>query len=255
VIEDELRVVVPEDFGRKLSIGIFSVRDIFIFVVIFVSFIAVALLIPNVWVQLGIVLLGLILAILFAFWKIDHLDLYSYLALKYRARSKTADFPPLYIYDDGKTLYNGRSYFRIIEVTNGLPFDFMSTGGKIAALKTYERMLNACDFPLQFVVKTKKIKPEVFDSLIKERSELAEGYRNLIRRFVKDLHVQFYYIVVPVFTWELKSSDELVRYRRARDMLDIRTKIVLEHLNQLGIGGGVLEGKSRIYEVIRGAVS
>ncbi len=252
---EELRVEVPENFGRKMSIGVFNVRDLFIFIIIFVAFIAVALVIPNVWAALGVVILGFVIAWMFAFWKIDQMDFYSYLILKKVAKHKTPDFPPLYIYDDEMTLFNVSAYFRIILVPNGLPFDFMSTGGKISALKTYEMMLNACDFPLQFVVKTRKVKPEIFDELITEKSELAESYKKLIHKFTKNLYLQFYYVVVPVFTWELKSGDERVQYRRARDMLDIRTKIVMEHLNQLGIGGEVLKGKSQIYDVIRSSVS
>ncbi len=252
--QDRLRVVVPEDFGRQLSIGVFNLRDLFIFIVIFVMFIAIALMIPNAWIELFIVIAGFIFAAIFAFWKVDHLDTGSYLSLKFRARHKTPNFPPLYLYDE-TTLFNGSAYFRIIEVTNGVPFDFISEGDKIAILKTYEQMLNACDFPLQFVVKTRKVRPEAFDKLIREKSELAEGYKKLIHKFTENLYIQFYYVVVPVFTWELKSPDEKVRYRRARDMLDIRTKVVVDYLNQLGVGGRVVKGKSRIYEVIRSSVS
>ena len=255
MMEDKLRVVVPENFGRQLSIGIFSVRDLFIFIVIFVTFVAIALIVPNTWIELFIIIAGFIFGAIFAFWKVDHLDMSSYISLKLKASKKTPYFPQIYLYDDETTLFNGTAYFRIIEVTNGVPFDFMSEGDKIAILKTYEQMLNACDFPLQFVVKTRKVKPEVFDSLIREKSELAEGYRRLIHKFTENLYIQFYYVVVPVFTWEIKSQDEKVRYRRARDMLDIRTKVVVDYLNQLGVGGRVVKGKSRIYEVIRSSVS
>ena len=252
---EELRVEVPENFGRRMSFGVFDVRDIFVFVIVFVVFIAIALIIPNVWGSLGVVIFGLIVAFMFAFWKIDNLDFYAYLNLKIKAKNKIPEFPPLYLYNDETTLFNGRGYFRIIEANNGLPLEFMSVDGQVSKLKVYEQMLHACDFPLQFVVKTKKVKPEVFDTLIKEKNELAEGYRKLIHGFTENLYLQFYYVVVPVFTWELRSGDERVRFRRARDMLDIRTKIVLEYLNQLGIGGNVLKGKARIYEVIRGSVS
>ena len=167
-MRDELRVVVPEDFGRRLSIGVFQVKDLMNFVIIFVVFIAVALMIPNIWVQLIVVIFGLIFSLIFAFWKIDGLDFYAYLLLKMKGKNREPDMPPLYVYSDGETVFNGSAYFRIVAVNNGLPFDFMSDDGKIAKLKVYEQMLNACDFPLQIVIRTRKVRHEVFDILIKE---------------------------------------------------------------------------------------
>ncbi len=251
---DDLKVIVPEDFGRRMSIGVFLVRDLIIFVAVFVGFVSLALLIPGIWAELGIVISGIIIAWLFAFHKVDNLDYYSYLSLKYTHRKRKFLFSPIELFDDEKTLYNGNAFFRIIRVDNGIPFDFMSYPDKIDRLIIFEKMLNACDFPMQFIVKTMKIKADVFDSLIREKSHLAEEYRALIRKFTEGVHIQIYYVVVPVFRWELKGDDVKVLYRKASEILDIRTGVVLEYLNVLGIGGEVVKGAHNIYNVIKTAV-
>ncbi len=246
-----MQVEVPEDFGRRMSFGTIQVKDLMIFVVVFVAFVAVALILPNVWLQLFVIFFGLILGIVFAFKKVDNLDFYNYLYLKIKAKDKKPQISMLKIYGDD-IIFNGSEYFRIIEVMNGVAFEFMSDAGKIAILRIYEQLLNACDFPLQIVVKTRKINPEVFYTLIKEDSELAEGYKKLIYELTKDLYVQIYYVVVPVRVWELGGiTDEQAQVRRAREMLDIRTKIVQDYLQMLGVGGKVVKGYSKIYDVIK----
>lgn len=252
----DMRIRVPEDFGAEMRFGSLRVKDIMIFVVFVVVFIAFATLIPNIIVQLILIAIGFILGLIFAFRKVDYLDMTQYLTLKLTRRNMVATLgvPMLKLYGDD-TLYNGADYFRIIKVSNGVALDYMSDEAKLQVLTIYEQLLNACDFPLQIIVKTRKVKEDVFDGLVKEESELAEGYKNLIHKFTHDLYLQFYYIVVPVRFWELQgATTEIAKVRRASEMLNVRVSIVLDYLNALQLPSRVVRGKSQLYEIVKGGL-
>ena len=249
----DMKILVPEDIGAKIRFGTLTMKDIMIFVLFLVGFIAIATVIPNIIVQLILIVLGFVFGLIFAFRKVDNLDMTQYFALKLTRRKvmPTLGVSVLKLYGD-ETLYNGLDYFRIIEVRNGISIDYMSDEAKLKVLTIYEQLLNACDFPLQIIVKTRKIKENVFDRLINEDSELARGYKNLIHQFTRDLHLQFFYVVVPVRYWELQgSSTEAARLRKANELLDVRVSVILDYMNALQLPAYVLKGKVQIYEVVK----
>ena len=249
----DMPIRVPEDFGAEIRLGSYSVKDIAIFVITFLVFVALASIVPNLIIQLLLVLGGFLFALVFAFRKIDNLDMYKYLYLKLTRRRVVPTFgvPMLKIYEDDM-LYNGTDFFMIVKVNDGVALDYMSDDEKLQKLSIFEQMLNACDFPLQFIVKTRKIKPDAFDDTIKEQSELAEGYRRLIHKFTESLYLQFYYIVIPVRYWELRgATTEVAKVRRAREMLNIRVGVVLDYLNMLQLSSHVVKGKAELHELIK----
>ena len=252
----DMPIKVPENFGATIRFGSLSVKDMVIFVMVFLVFVAVATIIPNIIVQVFIILFGFIFSLIFAFRKIDYLDMYQYMALKLtkRGESPTLGVSTLKIYGDDM-IYNGSDYFMIVKVSNGVALDYMSDDAKLQVLTIYEQMLNACDFPLQFIVKTRKVREDVFDRTIKEESKLAEGYRNLLHQFTRELYLQFYYIVIPVRFWEMRgATTEMAKVRRAREILNVRVGIVLDYLAMLKLNANVVRGKANIYEVIKGGL-
>ena len=251
-----MQIRVPEDFGAKIQFGSLNVKEIITFIIFLLVFIALATVIPNIVVQLLLIVVGFVFGLIFAFRKVDNLDMAQYLALKLTRRNMmpTLGVHALKLYAD-ETLYNGADYFRIIKVSNGVALDYMSDDAKLRILTIYEQLLNACDFPLQITVKTRKVRENLFDNLVKEESELSKGYKNLTHRFTQDLYLQFYYVVIPVRFWELQgATTEVARFRRANEMLNVRVSIVFDYLNALQLPAEIVRGKSQLYEIVKGGL-
>jgi len=230
---------VPEDFGRKLAFGSFRIYDIGVFAVFLIIFIALSLITAQ-WI-IGVA--GLLISAVIAFKKIDGLDFLQYMRLK--LRKKEATLPELKMYF-GNVLFNGKRYFAVLEV-DGINYEFLSEEDRVGVLYKYEQMLNACDFPLQFVVKTEKINERPLINTVVRDDRTAEGYKNLIREFCSGLYIQRYFIVVDVDWFELPPiKDEGVRAKIARDVLEKRLRTVIAGLVNLGMGYRLLRGTELI---------
>ena len=226
---------VPEQLGRKLAFGVYSIHDIAVFSFWLILFVAIALVTGFLYIGL----IGLILAYLFSFQRIDGIPFLSYLGLKFRKVYPSLGILKMYM---GDTLYNGRRYFMVLEV-GGINYSFMSEEDRIGILLNYERLLNASDFPIQIVVHTERYEYEPFLELVRVKSKTAEGYKKLIKMACEGLYFQRYFLIIGAEYYEIQGDvkNEGVRAKIARELLMKRLNIVAEGLMSIGIPYRVLQ--------------
>ena len=236
-----MQAKVPEQLGRKIAFGVYTVHDIAIFSFWLILFIAIALVTGFLYIGL----IGLVMAYLIAFQKIDGIPFLSYIYLKLKFRDDP-DLGTLKMYM-GDTVFNGEKYFMVLEA-GGVNYSFMTEEDRISILINYERMLNACDFPIQMIVHTEKYDYGPFLNTVVVDSEASKGYRELIKEFCEGLYFQRYFIVVGAGDYEISGEikNEGIRARIARDIILKRLNIVAEGLASMGIPYEVLRGEELI---------
>ena len=239
---------VPENLGRKMAFGVYTIHDIGVFSFWLILFIGIGLITG----QLYIGLIGLIVAYLIAFYKIDGLDFIPYLRLKFREVNPHIGTLKMYM---GDTLFNGKRYFMVLE-TAGVNYSFMTEEDRMGLLYKYETMLNACDFPLQMVVHTEKFDYSPFLDLVSQDSESAKGYKELIKKACEGLYLQRYFIVIGADYYEIQGDikNEGIRAKIARDLLLKRINIVAEGLNNMGLPFEILRG-NELMEILKEELS
>lgn len=248
---------LPERVGHKTTFGVYTIEDLMRGGVFLVVFVTLGLVVGHLALKFIFVVLGIILFWLFGLVKVDGMAFHNYLRLRLEHRNKipTLGVSTLKVYDDG-TVYNGRYWFKIMEVTIAVSLKFMSEGAKAYLFSQFQNMLNSCPFPMQFIVHSWKVDPAVFDRYINAEGELAEGYRRLIREHTRDLYLQSYYIVVIATRRDVKGATETVRYQRAREVLGIYVDKVRSYLKAMGMDARVLSRPSEVYnvydEILRG---
>ena len=224
---------VPEDLGRKIAFGVFSIGDIMKFVMYLAVFSGLSMAVHMPY----LILIFLPLAAIMAFKRFDGLEFWQYLKLKTRSEDTSL---PLMLYF-GEVLYNGEYYFSVLEV-NGISYAFMSDEDKIGLLLKYEEFLNACDFPMQFVVHTEKLNYQPFLDTVINDTPTAKGYKDLIKRACEGLYIQRYFIVVGVNAWEVSGQKE-VKAKIAWDKIKERIDIATIGLTNIGLGYRFLRGE------------
>ena len=235
-----MQAKVPESLGRKIAFGVYTIHDIMVFLIWLILFVGLGVLTS----QLYIGVIGLPIAYLIAFQKMDGIAFLSYLKLKFRNVDPNLGTLKMYM---GDTIFNGEKYFMVLEV-GGINYSFMSEEDRIGLLYKYEMMLNACDFPVQMVVHTEKYDYAPFLELITENNRAAKGYKKLIREACEGLYLQRYFIVVGAGYYEVPGDikNEGIRAKIAREILLKRLNIVAEGLGNMGIPYEVVRGKAII---------
>ena len=234
VEDDNLKyAAVPENLGRKISFGMFNIGDIMKFILYLVVFSGLSMAVHLPY----LIILFLPLSAIMAFKKFDGLEFWNYIKLKMSDVDTTL---PLMLYF-GQMLYNGKYYFVVLEV-DGISYEFMSDEDKIGLLLKYEEFLNACDFPMQFVVHTEKLNYQPFLDTVINDTPTAKDYKDLIKRACEGLYIQRYFIVIGINAWEVTGGKE-VKAKVAWDKLQERVEIATIGLNDLGLGYRMLKGE------------
>ena len=231
---------VPENLGRKMAFGVYSIRDIAVFSFWLIFFGAIGIATGFLWIGL----FGLPIGYLAGFQKIDGIPFFSYLKLKFRNVYPSLGTLKMYM---GDTLFNGRRYFMVLEV-GGVNYSFMSEDDRIGILLNYERLLNAIDFPFQIVVHTEPYEYEPFLDLVRVKNKAADGYKKLIKEACEGLYFQRYFLIIGADYYEIQGDvkNEGVRAKIARELLLKRLNIVAEGLTSMGIPFEVVRGKAII---------
>ncbi len=252
---NENTVNLPEKLDRKVTFASYTMEDLMRGGALFVVFVAIGLIIGNLGALLVFTFLGIIFFWLFGLTKIDGMPFHSYISLRMQhTPHPSLDVYGIKVFEDG-VIYDGR-WYRIVEVYGAYSLDFMSDADKMYLFSEFRHMLNRCTFPMKIIIHSWKVNPDVFEDYINEDSEIANGYRKLIRENTKDLYLQSFYVLVIATKRDVGSGRIETQYRRAKEILDIYTDTLVKSILALKLNARVMKKHSEIYsaidEILRG---
>ena len=252
--EKMFTVNLPEKLDRKITFASYAMEDLMRGGALLIVFIAIGVLIGNLALLFLFTILGLIFFWMFGLLKIDGMAFHQYLMLKFQhTPHPSLGVSGIKVFENG-VVYDGR-WFRIIEVTGAYSLDFMSDADKMYLFSQFRQMLNKCAFPMQIIVHSWKVTPEVFDDYINDEGEIAKGYRRLIREHTENLYLQSFYII-PIATRRDVGMGKLeTQYRRAKEILDIYTDTVVKSVISMNLVPTILKRHTEIYAAINEILS
>ena len=126
---------------------------------------------------------------------------------------------------DGVVVLKNNS-LRAVLMVSSINFDLKSTQEQEAIIATYQGFLNSLDFPIQILIRTRKLDIDPYLELLTEKERLQPNdllrfqiseYRNFVKNLVETSNImsKTFYIVVPFALTEAKNDSFLEKLKIA----------------------------------------